>query len=97
MFETSAIMHPQTHIMSNTFLQFSFDNADHNLNTIDGFNTFHAMEGIQCVTPTSPVETQGIIPRLQKIPRAKELGKFGTINLHQFKDHQSKHSPQYQL
>ena len=33
------------------FTQFVFDNADFNVATLTGHNTFHAMGGIACVTP----------------------------------------------
>lgn len=81
LFETSAIMSPQSHIMSEAFTQFVYDNADHNVSTIDGSNTFHAMGGIQCVTPAQSVATVGIIPRLRKLPKAHFLGAFGTVPL----------------
>lgn len=35
----------------NPFNQFIFDNADFNVNTLDGHSTFHAMGGIMAVTP----------------------------------------------
>ncbi|KAG8196501.1 hypothetical protein JTE90_012317 [Oedothorax gibbosus] len=36
---------------ADAFCQLVFDNADFNVNTIDGHGTFHAMGGIACVTP----------------------------------------------
>ena len=33
------------------FTQFVFDNADFNVATLTGHNTFHSMGGIACVTP----------------------------------------------
>lgn len=58
---------------ANAFCQFSFDNADHNTCTIDGRNTFHAMGGIECVTPGSAVLSAGRIPKLATIPSASSM------------------------
>ena len=38
------------------FTQFLFDNADLNVATLTGHNTFHAMGGIACVTQPGKVE-----------------------------------------
>lgn len=56
MFEVSCINHPQSIVHPDTFSQFVFDNADVNVDTLDGSNTFHAMGGIQC-TNASPLQT----------------------------------------
>lgn len=71
-------------VMQHSFSQFVFDNADHNVNTIDGFQTFHAMGGIQCITPTTSVSSNEIIPKLKKIPSACTVGTFGHIPLKTF-------------
>lgn len=79
-FEKSIVCDRTSHSLSpEAYLQFVFDNADHNTCTIDGKNTFHAMGGIQIVTPGSSVITKNKIPRLEKIPSADEIGKFGYI------------------
>ncbi|CAH1155651.1 unnamed protein product [Phaedon cochleariae] len=83
-FETSALFHPQKTIMNNSFSQFVFDNADVNINTIDGLNTFHTMGGIQCVTPSTTVSSDGKIKRLSNIPRAHTIGQFGNVPLRTF-------------
>lgn len=51
-----------------SFHQFVFDNADFNVNTIDGLNTFHQMGGIQCLTP-STATTFPSFPRLKPLAR----------------------------
>ena len=38
-------------VQGNAHLQYVFDNAEYNLHTLDGHGTFHAMNGIVCVTP----------------------------------------------
>ena len=53
-FERSAAFLHGIHIEginNESFLQHVTDNADHNLRTIDGLNTFHGMEIIAIVTP----------------------------------------------
>jgi len=55
-FEASIINDPANHTFSpDAYIQFIFDNADHNTCTIDGKNTFHTIGGIMVVTPTSSV------------------------------------------
>lgn len=56
-----------------SFLQFAFGNADFNTNTLDGLNTFHAMGGIQYVTPKTAISPDQIIPRLTRMPSATAL------------------------
>ncbi|CAG9762758.1 unnamed protein product [Ceutorhynchus assimilis] len=66
-------------VPSESLTQFVFDNADLNIDTLDGTNTFHAMEGIQCTTP-EPSKSEGtIMERVKKIPNAGTLGEFGAM------------------
>ena len=51
-----------TNFSPGDFIQYMADNVDHNLRTIDGFNTFHGMGIIGTVTPTKKVTRN--IPRL---------------------------------
>lgn len=49
---SSILMNPnRTEITGPCFVQFIFDNFDHNARTIDGRNTIHIMGGLQTVTP----------------------------------------------
>lgn len=66
---------------SSELVQFIFDNADANMNTIDGHNTFHAMGGIECRTPMPKHLVDENIPRTEKVPNAEVLGKFGYVPL----------------
>ncbi|XP_061723992.1 uncharacterized protein LOC133530150 [Cydia pomonella] len=52
------------------FTQFVFDNADVNVHTIDGNNTFHTMGGIQCLNPPQTLSLNESIPRLNYIPQS---------------------------
>lgn len=85
LFESSIVHDPeQFKISEDAFIQFSFDNADHNTNTIDGFKTIHVTGGIRCVTPSSSVTSETSITRLSKIPTSIEIGKFGFFPLKLF-------------
>ena len=67
-----------------TFSQFVFDNADFNVATLTGRNTFHAMGGIACVTPHGNITTQSL-PRNTDIPCAATIGRFGQIPIKSYK------------
>lgn len=66
------------------FSQFVFDNADFNVATLTGHNTFHAMGGIACVTPHSDTNKQSL-PRNMNIASAETIGKFGQIPIKSYK------------
>lgn len=51
------------HVTDEAFIQHVFDNAHINIRTLDGLNTFHAMRGIQCITPHSSVQMQVNVER----------------------------------
>lgn len=80
LFQVSALLHPDTESQTDLFTQFVYDNADVNICTIDGFNTFHSMGGIQCFTPSPSFSTSDQpIKRLAKVPPASAVGQFGYI------------------
>jgi hypothetical protein len=85
LFEASIVHDPQQYNFTNAYLQFVFDNADYNANTIDGRNTFHAVDGIMCVTPYLSVVSNQKVKRLKKIPPADTVGEFGFIPLNNLK------------
>ena len=64
------------------FVQFIFDNADHNIKTIDGYDTFHCMGGLKCVTPQQ--DNSRVIKRIQKDPGSSEISKFGNVPHHRY-------------
>ncbi|XP_043269016.1 uncharacterized protein Nepl16 isoform X1 [Venturia canescens] len=72
-------------IVSDTYLQFVYDNADHRTATIDGKNTFHCMGGIMCVTPTSSVQFNNNVPRLSRTFSKDISGTFGFLPLTDYK------------
>lgn len=56
----------------NGFFQFVFDNADINVRTLDGLNTFHALGGIKCITPLDSVSVNCPIIRQLGVQLDKE-------------------------
>lgn len=60
------------------FTQFMFDNADLNVETVTGHNTFNNMGGNTCVTPPGVVNTSPI-KRSVKLQSADKVGAFGHI------------------
>ncbi|GBM54505.1 hypothetical protein AVEN_228118-1, partial [Araneus ventricosus] len=63
--ELSTILQPRKPTtQKNAFLQFIFDNADFNVNTLDGLGTFHAMGGIMAVTPYEAIPPDSNVPRV---------------------------------
>lgn len=68
--ETPSLQPPAPAIGSDSFTQFVFDNADvckwcvYLIRTLDGPNTFHAMGGIACITPSSHVSVTSEVPRI---------------------------------
>ncbi|GBL85068.1 hypothetical protein AVEN_221302-1 [Araneus ventricosus] len=77
---------PTASVTSNTssevqdkgFVQFVYNNADHNSRTVNGHEIFHVMGGVQCVTP-SAIQTSSCIPRPKIITTEMVVGKFGFI------------------
>ncbi|KYM96907.1 hypothetical protein ALC62_12417 [Cyphomyrmex costatus] len=89
MFENSLIQVDERKILENSFSQFVFDNADFNTNTLDGRGTFHAMGGIQCVTPSVGIEKFQHITRILGSKSAAKIAERGTISVLNFQKHAS--------
>lgn len=51
-------------IIENGYVQYVFDNADYNVHTLDGHNTFHVMGGIACITPKTALQVEDKVPRM---------------------------------
>lgn len=83
-FETSALQQPLQILTKNSFTQFIFDNADINMDTIDGHDTFHAMGGIQCFTPKTSLIPRTPIDKVKSLPNATSLREYGSIPLEHF-------------
>lgn len=83
-FEVSCLQQPLKIVTNNSFTQFVFDNADINMDTIDGHDTFHAMGGIQCFTPNTSFSPRAPIDKFRSIPSAVSLREYGTTSLDVF-------------
>ncbi|KAF0716418.1 SWIM-type domain-containing protein [Aphis craccivora] len=87
LYESAAVNHPKPKILSpaaGAFIQYSADNADININTIDGHNTVHIMGVIQIVTPKNAVIVDEEIPRLRIIPAAKDIAAIAHVPLQMY-------------
>lgn len=79
LFEASAIKYQPKIDTGRSFVQFVFDNTDHNVSTLDGHETFHCMGGIAVHTPEYEVTVSGEITRCKEMPSATELASINTI------------------
>ncbi|KAL4105063.1 hypothetical protein QTP88_020338 [Uroleucon formosanum] len=87
LYESAVVNHPQPKILSpaaGAFIQYSADNADINIYTIDGHNTVHIMGVIQIVTPKSAVIVDEEIQRLRIIPAAKDIAAIAHVPLQMY-------------
>ena len=60
------------------FIQYSADNVDHNIRTLDGLNTFHGMGMIAAVTPE--VKQRKIVPKIKV--SAEDIAATGRVKIH---------------
>lgn len=77
--EASAINGDPLKVNQPCFSQQVYDNADFNVHTIDGYNTFHVMGGISCIAPKHAIAPNQCIPRLKLIPPPEVSGSFGAV------------------
>lgn len=73
LFEASTIMDPPKIISEDTFVQYVFDNTDHNAQTIDGHKTFHCLGGIRIHTPEFGVKIEGSSRKLSIMPNPNDI------------------------
>ena len=71
------------------FVQFVFDNADFNINTLNGKSTFYSMGGIACMTPGGTEDNNIVVPRnlnirLLKLLVSLAMYQYCLIVNHQF-------------
>ncbi|GFS90820.1 uncharacterized protein TNCV_1004021 [Trichonephila clavipes] len=64
LYEASATFAIPPEIKPSSFAQFVHDNADFNINTIDGKGTFHYMGSIEIITPADSIQPRRPIKRL---------------------------------
>lgn len=73
------------YILDGSFVQFSFDNTDHNTRTLNGTNTVHIMSGIMNVTPLKKVlSKKECIERSKKKLTEESVNEFGFMTLQKF-------------
>ena len=63
----------------NRFVLFVFDNADFNVHSLDGHNTFHSIGGIACVTPAGISGPNAVVLCIHNIPSAATIGTIGKV------------------
>lgn len=64
-FEDSVAKSAPATIDQSAYVQAVFDNADHNVRTLDGHGTWHTMGGILCATPKSALHADKPVTRLK--------------------------------
>ena len=72
---------PLTTLPNNSFVQWSADNVDHNLATLDGKGTFHGMGIIASVTPSGNIEQLKDVKRLKKRCLVSEVTKHKGVDI----------------
>lgn len=84
-YEISAALQGKIEIDEGAFVQFVHDNADWNVETLDGKGTFHSMGSIQIITPFSKVLPRQSFPRvdISKVKESDIAGK-GKIVLQEY-------------
>lgn len=80
LYESSTTMNPPTmNVDDEAFVQFVFDNTDHNVSTLDGNRTFHCLGGIEVYTPHKSVSFDGGCEKLKEMPKANVLSSQNKI------------------
>ncbi|KAL7307866.1 hypothetical protein TKK_0000186 [Trichogramma kaykai] len=74
-YETSAAMQGQIEVKDKAFIQFVHDNADWNVETLDGKGTFHSLGGCEIITPASFILPKKPLPRQKSIPEMQIIEK----------------------
>ena len=85
--ETSLVVAPPEVIKPGGFVQYVFDNCDFNVSNLDGFNTFHNMAGIKCITPKENVINELVeIKKVNRLKQSQLLDKKGVVNATVYED-----------
>ena len=87
LFEASLLVRSKSdeekkNIYKYAYTQMVFDNADHDVRTIDAKNTFHVEGGIEILTPGIVVSAAERIFRLETIPKSNVFGSYGKNQLY---------------
>lgn len=79
--ELSCISRKQPEVSPTGFSQWVADNADFNINTLDGRGSWHVMALIQCVTPKSSIKKEEPMHRQVQNRKSIHAGELGNIEL----------------
>ena len=82
-FEKCTAITPSPAHECNTTFQYVFDNADINIETIDGKDTFHCLGGLMIATPK--LDTHLAVKRLSINEKVENIGTFGVLPIFNFK------------
>lgn len=83
LYEASTIVAPPKMNVDDAFVQYVFDNTDHNVNTLDGHETFHCLGGIAIYSPEYEVKYEGNSKKCKKMPTSSVLASQKQIsNVH---------------
>ena len=80
-FESSVAQNAPPSVNDEAYVQFVFDNADYNVKTLDGHGTFHAMGGINCITPAEAVSVNAPVPRTTTSLTIADLSSLGMLTV----------------
>ena len=82
LYEASTVMDPpKMQVEDDAFVQFVFDNTDHNVRTLDGLHTFHSLGGIASYTPAEYITFEGGSKKLTKMPNISEIAAQAKIDI----------------
>lgn len=77
-------------LQQGSFVQFAFDNADFNVNTLDGLGTFHALGGIMMVTPSESIIPEESFARKEKCNSSQLMQQRPPVQLQIYKPNKNK-------
>lgn len=90
LYESSSVFHPHLSISppeEEYFIQYVCNNADHNMATIDGLNTFHSMGIIKIIIPYDKIHEAQLITRLTTMPIAAEMATIAQVQRKIYKNY----------
>lgn len=90
LYEASSLFHPLPSIAppeDGCFLQYVCDNADHNVASLDGCNTFHSMGMIKIIAPHDKINDDQQVFRLPKMPSESKMASVACIPLKIYDNH----------
>ncbi|KAE8737639.1 hypothetical protein FOCC_FOCC016896, partial [Frankliniella occidentalis] len=80
-YEGSVTLSAPPSVDRGAFIQFIFDNADHNTRTLTGHDTLHVAAGLMVVTPASKLQARAPVPRPKRAATTSEIGDRGVMEI----------------